>query len=426
MNLKFFSSTFFSNNRKYVAFYMKDDAFAIVNSAVNASRNGDQNFGFRQSSDLFYLTGIAQENTVLILCPLHKNKEMQEVLFIEQTNDKMETWQGKKLDLQTAQNISGIKNVQWRDNLERVMTEMFFEYNNVYLNANENLSYKPHLYDSDYQFIKTLKDKYLLHNFLRLAPLITKKRLVKTEEEVEVIRHAIQISKEAFLQVLRTTKSNIYEYEIEAEITYIFRKNNIKSHAYQPIVASGANACILHYIQNDALCKDGELVLLDFGAEYQNYASDVSRTIPVNGKFTERQKIVYQAVLNVLYRVTRKIACGKTIRQLNKEAAEIMRSELFRIGLLSDEEISKNPETAHKKYFMHGVSHFIGLDVHDVGTQDTILSEGMIISCEPGIYIKEERLGIRLENDILLTKWGNINLSEEIPIEISDIEKLMA
>jgi len=424
---KFLSSAFFEQNRKKVANELKNNSLAIVNSSDEFPRNGDQHFQFRQSSDLFYLTGINQEQTLLVLSPNNLKPEYSEILFLRKSDEKTETWEGHKLTKNEAFEISGIKTIFWTESFDSVISELFYNAENIYINTNENSGYKRFYDDSDLRLINDLRFKFPLHNYLRLSPIITKNRLIKTSEEIETIKHACKITRDAFLRVLKFVKPNVFEYEIEAEISYEFIRNQAKNHAYQPIVASGGSACVLHYIENNKQCNSNDLILLDFGAEFQNYASDLSRTIPVNGFFSERQKIVYQAVLNVLKKSTELMISGKTINILNKEVAQIMEGELIKIGLLNLEEVIKqNPENPlYKKYFMHGVSHFLGLDVHDVGTKDTVLEPGMILTCEPGIYIKTENIGIRLENDILITENGNINLMADIPIEIDEIENLM-
>ncbi len=415
--------SFFENNRLYVSQRLDTNSIAFVNSNDELPRNGDQNHIYRQNSDLFYLTGINQEQTLLVLSPNHPDKSKREILFIRSTNKHIEVWEGTKLTQKEASEISGIKNVKLLSNLDSFLPDMMFYAENVYLSLNENLGYSRYYNDADLRFLDKLKVKYPLHELRRLSPIIVSKRLIKTDEEIEVLKDAIELTNNAFLRVLKFTKPNVIEYEIEAEITHEFVRNGVKNHAYQPIVASEKNACILHYTPNDKPCKSGDLILMDFGAEYNNYAADLSRTIPVNGKFTDRQKTVYQAVLNVQKKTIELMVVGKTINILNKEVGEIMQAELVKLNLISEEE-AENP-LAHKKYYMHGTSHFLGLDVHDVGTKDTKFEAGMVLTCEPGIYIEEEKIGIRLENDILITTSKPIDLMENTPIEINDIEKLM-
>jgi len=416
--------SFFENNRLYVSQRLDTNSIAFVNSNDELPRNGDQNHIYRQNSDLFYLTGINQEQTLLVLSPNHPDKSKREILFIRPTNKHIEVWEGTKLTPKEASEISGIKNVKLLSDVDSFLPDMMFYAENVYLSLNENLGYSRYYNDTDLRFLDNLKVKYPLHKLRRLSPIIISKRLIKTDEEIEVLKDAIELTNNAFLRVLKFTESNVIEYEIEAEITHEFVRNGVKNHAYQPIVASGKNACILHYTPNDKPCKNGDLILMDFGAEYNNYAADLSRTIPVNGKFTDRQKAVYQAVLNVQKKAIELMVIGKTINILNKEVGEIMQSELIELNLISEEEAENS--LAHKKYYMHGTSHFLGLDVHDVGTKDTKFEAGMVLTCEPGIYIEEENIGVRLENDILITNSKPIDLMENTPIEIKDIEKLMS
>ncbi len=419
------TTSFFENNRKYVSKFLEINSIAFVNSNDELPRNGDQNHIFRQNSDLFYLTGINQEQTLLMLSPNHPDPRKREILFIRPTSKKIEIWEGKKLTRKETSEISGIKNVKLLSELDSLLPDLMFYAENVYLSLNENLGYSRFYNDIDLRFLNDLKIKYPLHVFRRLSPIIVSKRLIKTEEEIEVLKKAIKFTNNAFKRVLKFAKPNIVEYEIEAEITHEFIRNGIKSHAYEPIVASGKNACILHYTSNNKVCKNGDLILMDFGAEYNNYAADLSRTIPANGKFTERQKTVYQAVLNVQKKAIKLMVVGKTINILNKEVGEIMQSELIKIGLLSEKDIEDKGDKAYKKYYLHGTSHFMGLDVHDVGTKDTKFEPGMVLTCEPGIYIPEENMGIRLEDDILITNSKPINLMANIPIEIEEIEQLM-
>ena len=416
--------SFFKKNRFYVSQKLDTNSIAFVNSNDELPRNGDQNHIYRQNSDLFYLTGINQEQTLLVLSPNHIDENKREILFIRPTNKHLETWEGTKLTPKEASEISGIKNVKLLSELDSILPDLMFYAQNVYLSLNENLGYSRYYNDADLRFLNNLKIKYPLHIFKRLSPIIVSKRLIKTTEEIEVLKKAIELTNKAFIRVLKFTKPDIIEYEIEAEITHEFIRNGVKNHAYQPIVASGKNACILHYTPNDKPCKNGDLILMDFGAEFNNYAADLSRTIPVNGKFSDRQKSVYQSVLNVQKKAIELMTVGKTINILNDEVGKIMQTELIKLNLLSEKE-AENP-LAYKKYYMHGTSHFLGLDVHDVGTKDTKFEAGMVLTCEPGIYIEEENIGVRLENDILITDSKPVDLMSNIPIEISDIEKLMS
>ena len=427
MKKQLLDSNVFKINRKKITSELLPQSVAFVNSNDELPRNGDQNYYFRQNSDLFYLTGINQEKTLLLFCPEHPNEKYREILFIRKADKKLETWQGHKLTKDEAKEISGVENIKWLGELENILTDLMFYSENVYLSTNENLGYKRFFNDRDFRFINKLKFQFPLHNYKRLSPIIIKHRLIKEPQEIKIIKQACKITKNALLRVLKFVKPGVKEYEIEAEITHEFIKNNAKCHAYQPIIASGKDSCILHYIYNNKVCQKNDILLMDFGAEYKNYAADLTRTIPVNGKFTKRQKEVYQAVLNVQKQAIKLMVVGKTINSYNKEVGKIMETELIKLGLLKNEEIkNQNPDfPLYKKYYLHGTSHFMGLDVHDVGTKDTIFKAGMLLSCEPGIYIPEENLGIRLENDILITETGQEDLMRDIPIEIDEIEKIM-
>lgn len=417
----------FKRNRHKLMNKFEKKSVAMLNSSDQVPRNGDQNFNFRQNSDFFYFTGIEQEKSILLLNPDSKISENKEILFILKPDLNLEIWEGHKLTNEEASEISGIKTVKWLDDFEMTMREIVILSENIYLNSNEYAKFTSEIDSRDLRFISDIKKMFPLHNYQRLAPLITKLRLIKEPEEIELMQKACDITNAAFRRVLKFVKPGVKEYEIEAEITYEFIRNGANGHAYQPIIASGKDNCALHYVFNDKVCNDGDLVLMDFGAEYANYLADTTRTIPVNGKFTERQKEVYSSVLKVLKNAEKLIKKGNTINQINKEVNIFIEEELVKLGLADKNEIldQKKKETVRMKYFMHGNSHFMGLDVHDVGYKDTVLEPGMVLSCEPAIYIAEENIGVRLENDILVTENGQINLLANEPIEIEEIEKLM-
>ncbi|NOZ45885.1 MAG: M24 family metallopeptidase [Chlorobi bacterium] len=421
------SSQMFINNRKSLIESLEKESIAIINSNDQMPRNGDQLYPFRQNSDLFYLCGIEQEKTILLLCPFHNNKKFHEVLFVIKPNKSTEIWEGHKYSKEEAQNISGIKTIYWLEEFNAVFRELALGAKNIYLNSNEYTKFSTELDLRDSRFIISIKKLFPNHNYIRLAPEITKLRTIKSPAEIELIKKACEITKKAFFRVLQFANPGVYEFEIEAEMSHEFTINRSSGHAYAPIVGSGINACTLHYIENNCECISGDLILMDFGAEYANYAADCTRTIPVNGKFSTRQKQIYNSVLFVLKKAMKLMAPGMTINKLNKKVTSIMENELVKIGLLTKEQIkSQNPENpAVTQYLMHGVSHFLGLDVHDVGSKDEPFKPGMVLTCEPGIYIEEEKTGIRLENDILITQDGNINLTESIPVEINEIEKIM-
>jgi Xaa-Pro aminopeptidase len=417
----------FRKNRDKVFSSLPENSIAFVVSSDEFPRNGDQSFRYRQNSDLFYLTGINQEQTVLMYNNCHPDETKREILFVRRSDELLVTWYGHKYSLEEASEISGIKNVKYYDELEGMLGDLMFYAKNVYLSTNGNLKYQRFFNDSDYRFLEKLRFLYPLHNYQWLSPILVKSRLVKEQEEIEIIKQAIKITKDAFLRVLKFVRNGVGEYEVEAEITHEFIRQKAFSHAYSPIVASGVDNNILHYTENNKICNDGDLLLLDFGAEYMNYAADLSRTIPVNGRFSEKQLKVYKAVLKVQEEAKKIMRPGQTINNWNKEVGKIMEEELLNLGLLTKEDIRKQSpsEPAYKRYYMHGTGHFLGLDVHDVGTNDTIWKSGMILTDEPGIYVKEWGFGIRLENDILITEDGNIDLMAEIPILAEEIEELM-
>jgi Xaa-Pro aminopeptidase len=420
-------TSFFIRNRTKLIKKLERNSITIINSNDEMPRNGDQYFPYRQNSNLFYLTGIDQEKTSLILNPDNNNKDLREVLFIRRSSSKLEIWEGKKLTPDEAREISGIHTVRWEDEFDAVLAELMTTADNVYLNLPENPKFNPEIIVKEYRFENILRNKYPLHSYKRLAPLLNELRLIKEPEEIELIMKSCEITKEAFIKVSGYVRPEVMEYEIEAEITREYLKRGANGHAFQPIVASGKNACVLHYIKNSHKLKKGDLVLLDFGCEYANYAADCSRTLPMNGKFSPRQKELYDAVLRVFRYAKGIMKKGTTINKLHKQVASCWEEEHIKLGLYTGKDVrnqDKN-EPLWSKYYLHGTSHFLGLDVHDVGNKDVVLRSGMVLTCEPGIYIPEERTGIRLENDILITVDGNTDLMENIPIETEEIEMLM-
>jgi len=423
----------FVRNRAKLVKTLKTNSLALINSNDVMPRAGDQDyFPYRQNSDLFYLTGINQEKSILALCPDHPDERYREVLFLVRADKEMETWYGHKFTEDEAREISGVKTIKWLDKFEGILADQMANSEYIYLNTNENPRYSTEVRYLDLRFIDAMKQKYPLHQYMRLAPILKELRVEKEPEEIELMYRACIITTNAFLRTLKFVKPGVREYEVEAEITHEFLRSGAAGHSYSPIIASGKNACILHYPDNDKECKDGDLLLMDFGAEYANYAADTTRTIPVNGKFTPRQRQVYEAVLRVLRGAIPLMVPGKTIFRLNKEVDKLMEKELLDLGLLKPEDVEKESADTDRerkvffKYYMHGVSHFMGLEVHDIGTKDTVLRPGMVLSCEPGIYIPDESIGIRLENDILITDEEPIDLLKDEPIEPDDIERLMA
>ena len=426
MNIRYqtINSHFYKKNRIKFAKKMKAGSIAVFHSNPEMHRNGDCSYPFRQDSDFFYLTGIDQEQSTLILFPDHQYKKYQELLFIRKTDEHIKIWEGKKYTKKEATTTSGINSIAWNKDLKKTLQKLFKQTDTVYLKySDENIENGIPTYN-DLLKLDLEKSKLKIKNTNKIFSNL---RVIKSAEEIAVIKHACSITHKAFTRVLEFMKPNCMEYEVEAEITHEFIRNGANGHAYSPIVASGKNACVLHYIDNNNKCKDGDLVLMDFGAEYGNYASDLTRTIPVNGKFTTRQKEVYNAVLNVMKFAKSILAPGVIIKDYQDKVGEKMTQELLKLKLLSTAETSdkEHGENAYKRYFMHGTSHFMGLDVHDVGDRSKPLKAGMVVTCEPGIYIPEEKIGVRIENDILITKDGNIDLMADIPIEVEEIEELM-
>ncbi|TKC12900.1 aminopeptidase P family protein [Pedobacter polaris] len=421
------NNSLFIKNRFNFNKLLQNNAIAIFQSNDEFPRSGDQNFLFKQNADLFYLSGIDQEQSILLLYPNCPNPLYKEVLFLRQTNNHIKVWEGHKYTKEQAMAVSGIKNVYWLEEFENILHSIIHYADSIYLNTNENDRYAHSVSYRDIRFIKELRDKYPLHKYERAAPLMRELRAIKSEIEVELTQNACDITKDAFLRVLRFVKPGVMEYEIEAEIIHEFIKKRATGHGYTPIIASGENANILHYNDNNQICRDGELILMDFGAEYANYNADLTRTIPVNGRFTARQKEVYNAVLHVMNESKKLMIAGAIWNSYHEQVGEIMTEELIKLKLISATDVKNQNPTypAYKKYFMHGTSHHLGIDVHDLAGRYTPFAVGNILTCEPGIYIPEEGFGVRLENDILVTKDGNIDLMREIPINVEDIEEIM-
>lgn len=420
------SSLFIQNRNKFIA-HLKSGSLALFVSNDFLPTNADGSLGFRQNSDLYYLTGILQEETILLLFPDAKDKRFREVLFIRHTSPEIAQWEGHKLTKEQASEISGIQTVYWYHEFDKIIQTIIYQADNIYLNHNEHTRRYIHTPTMQDVFNQKIREKYPLHTYLRSAPIMHKIRSIKSLEEIEMIQKACDITEKGFRRLLKYIRPGVWEYEIEAELAHEFIRNRSDGFAYSPIIASGKNACVLHYVENDAQCKDGDLILLDVGALYGPYASDLTRVVPVNGKFTPRQKDLYNAVLRVKKFAESRLVAGNTFEKYNREVGEAMTEELLKLGLLKTEDVKhQNPEwPAYKKYFMHGTSHFLGLDVHDVGFFYEPMQAGMVFTCEPGIYVPEEGIGIRLEDDILITTNGNQNLMKNIPIEAEDIESLM-
>ncbi len=400
----------FRQNRKRFMREMRPNTVAIFHSNDLMPRSGDTCFPFRQNAGLFYLSGIDQEETVLLLYPDCVKEKFREVLLIRTASEATSIWEGKKLTKEEATAISGIEKVLFNEEAEAVVRELILLSDGIYVNTNEHDKFYSEILFRDLREAKKLREKYPVHQFHRSQPILKKLMMVKSDMEVDIIRHAIGITKKAFHRAVDFIKPGAWEFEVEAEITHEFLRNRCTAHAYEPIIASGKNACVLHYIANDQQLKDGEIVLMDFGCEYANYASDLTRCVPVNGQFTERQAAVYT-----------------NLEDYNKEVGKIMTSELLGLGLLTQKEVDDGTEDkpAYKKYFMYGTSHHLGIDVHDLANRYDPFRAGMVFTCEPGIYIPAEGIGIRLENDILLTDNGPIDLFSDIPIELEEIEEMM-
>ncbi|MFC4871415.1 aminopeptidase P family protein [Negadavirga shengliensis] len=420
-------SSFYINNRKKLKDKLSSKSIAVFHSNDIMPTNADGTMRFRQNNDLFYLTGIDQEETILVVCPDFPDPAMQEILFVKKTNEKIATWEGHKLTPEEATALSGIKNVQWVSSFDGLFNTLMALSKHVFLNTNEHLRADVNVETRDARFIKHCRERYPLHQYHRLAPVMHKLRSVKDKKEINQMAFACGITEKGFRRVLSFVKPGVKEYEIEAEFIHEFLRNQSMGFAYQPIIASGANACVLHYIENNATCEKGDLILFDVGAEYGNYNADMSRTIPVSGKFTKRQRKVYDAVLRVQRQAITMLRPGVSIQEYHKEIGLIMESELKSLGLINDTDIrNQDPKwPAFKKYFMHGTSHHLGLDVHDVGTMYEPIQPGMVFTVEPGIYIREENIGIRLENNIVIQEKGNLDLMKNIPIEAEEIEELM-
>ena len=414
-------------NRKNFSQRLKPKSIAIFNANDEQLRSGDQNFAFKQNPDLFYLSGIDQEQSILILFPDCPNPLYREVLFLRQTNDHIKVWEGHKYTKEEAKKASGLQQVFWLDEFWTVLPSIIHYAENIYLNTNENDRSVFEVPYRDLRFIQQLKERYPLHQYERSALILRDLRPIKSEIEVQLTKKACEITRDAFVRVLKFTKPGVSEYEIEAEIIHEFIRQRATGHAYNPIIASGPNANILHYNDNNQVCKAGDVILFDFGAEYANYNADMSRSIPVSGRFNPRQKEVYNAVLRVMRAATKLLVAGTIWNEYQDEVGRIMEAELIGLGLLDKQAVAKQNPAAplYKKYFMHGTSHHLGIDVHDFASRYKAFEVGNILTCEPGIYIPEEGLGMRIENNILITKNGNIDLMADIPVEVEELEDIM-
>jgi len=413
----------FINNRRKLITKMKENTIAVFNSNDIMPTNADGTMPFRQNNDLFWLCGVDQEESVLVIS---NNSTEKEILFLKETSELIAIWEGAKLTKEEAFNTSGVSAVYWLSEMEEKLESLIETCDGIYLNKNIHSRAASKVETRDDRFRRVISKKYK-KEILEVAPIMHELRSIKSESEISLMQNACNITEKGLRRILPFIKPGVMEYEIEAELMHEFLKNRSNGFAYQPIIGSGRNSCVLHYIDNNKECKDGDVLLMDFGAEYANYASDLTRTVPVNGRFSKRQKSVYNSVLHVMKEATKMLVPGTVFKEYNIEVGKIMESELIKLGLLDKHDVlkqdPKNP--LFKKYFMHGTSHYLGLDVHDVGDFSWPMKEGMVFTCEPGIYILEEEMGIRLENDILVTSAEPEDLMKNIPIEPEEIEDLM-
>lgn len=419
----------FIKNRKNLVKALEPNSLAVFNANDIMPTNADGTMRLKQNSDLFYVSGVDQEESIMVLCPNFPEKKYREVLFLKETNEHIATWEGHKLTKEEARELTGVETVLWLTEFEGVFNTMMVMggVQNVYLNTNEQYRAVATVESRDSRFIKWCQEKYPLHGYKRLAPVMHELRSVKSARELELLQRACDITESGFRRVLKFVTPGVMEYEIEAEFIHEFLRAGSAGFAYTPIIASGANACILHYIENNQVCHKDDVILLDVGAEYANYNADMTRTIPVSGRFTKRQKQVYNAVLHVQREAIAMLKPGVSYFEYHKEVRKITESELIKLKLFDKKDV-KNQDPAKplvSKYFMHGTSHMLGLDVHDVGNMYQKMVPGMVWTVEPGIYIQEERLGIRLENNVVITKKGTTDLMKNIPIEAEEIEELM-
>lgn len=415
----------FINNRNLLSAKLEENSIAIFNANDIMPTNSDGTMPFKQNSDLFWLSGVDQEESVLAI--IKNNNQVEEMLFLKETNEHIAIWEGAKLDKELAQKNSGVEKIYWLNQMDEVLNINIEKANKVYLNKNIHSRSTSEVETRDDRFRKTLTKRHPKKEIVEVAPIMHELRFIKSEIEIELMKHACDITEKGLRRILPIIKPGIMEYQIEAELMHEFLSNRSAGFAYQPIIGSGVDSCVLHYIDNNKMCKDGDILLMDFGAEYANYASDLTRTVPVNGRFSERQKNVYNAVHRVMKEATNMLRPGTDHKKMQQEVIKIMEEELINLGLFDKEDVKRQDPSKpmYKKYFMHGTSHSLGLDVHDVGDTSTPMQPGMVFTCEPGIYIREEGIGIRLENDVLVTSGDPDDLMKNIPIDYQEIESLM-
>ncbi len=422
------NSELFSKNRKNFMAQMKPKSLAVFNSNDIYPISADSTMPFQQARDIFYLSGVDQEESILVLFPDAPKEKHREILFLKETNERIAVWEGEKLTKEKAFETSGIKTVIWLKDFETTFFEIMTQCDTVYFNTNEHYRATIDTETREARFVKWCKNLYPAHQVAKSNPILQRLRSVKDRIELDLIQEACDITEKGFKRILDFVKPGVWEYEIEAEFMHEFLRNRSKGFAYTPIVASGNSANVLHYVENNNQCKEGDLILLDVGAEYANYSSDMSRTIPVSGKFSKRQKEVYNAVNRVKNEATKMLVPGTFWEQYHKEVGKLMTSELLGLGLLDKADVqNEDPEwPAYKKYFMHGTSHNMGLDTHDYGILTEPMTANMVFTVEPGIYIPKEGFGIRLEDDVVIQEKGEpFNLMRNIPIEADEIEDLM-
>ncbi|MBT8210534.1 MAG: aminopeptidase P family protein [Eudoraea sp.] len=421
-------NTLFIKNRKKFMARMKPKSLAVFNSNDIYPISADSTMPFQQHRDILYLSGVDQEESILLMFPDAIDKKHREVLFVRETNAHIAVWEGEKLSKEKATKVSGIETVYWLSEFEKVFFDLMTEAEMIYFNTNEHYRQAVITETREDRFIRKCKEDFPAHQWAKSNPILQELRGVKEPEELEVMQKACNITNKGFRRILEFTKPGVWEYEIEAEFLHEFIRNRSRGFAYTPIIASGNNANVLHYIENNQQCKAGDLILMDVGAEYANYSSDMTRTIPVNGRFTDRQKAVYNAVLRVKNEATQMLVPGTMWAEYHKEVGKLMTSELLGLGLLDKADVkNEDPDwPAYKKYFMHGTSHHIGLDTHDYGPLKTPMKANMVFTVEPGIYIPEENFGVRIEDDVVIQEKGApLNLMGDIPVEVEEIEALM-
>ena len=421
------ASELFTGNREKLAKLLAPGSIAVFQSNDLMPTSADGVMPFVQDADLYYLTGIDQKETILVMFPDYPDEKMREVLFVKQTNDHIAIWEGHKYTKEEASKASGINRIMWINDFKQTFNTLMADAQEVYLNSNEHIRAVVEVETRNARFTKWCQTQYPLHNYRKVAPLMHELRAIKSEHEIKQIAAACDITDKGFRRVLEFIRPGVTEYEIEAEYLHEFIRNRSDGFAYDPIIASGASACVLHYVENNKICHEGEVLLMDVGASYARYNADMTRSIPVNGHFTKRQVAVYDAVLRVMREAMGMLTPGNTIPQYHKEVGLLMESELIGLGLLDSTDVKNQDPSrpAYKKYFMHGTSHHLGLNVHDVGNINRPFESGMVFTVEPGIYIPEEDLGIRLENNLVIQDDGILDLMEKIPLEPEEIEDLM-